>query len=121
MEDATSYRIGLLEKSQNDIAESLKALVRLEQHHADTREGLARAWKQIEAIRDRIGDVEDKIPDKLEDRLLAIEKDMPGLKEAARWLKMGVIAVVGAALTFVWSEVTQHRDHAPVEITTPER
>lgn len=109
------HRVDRLERSQESIAKSLEALVRLEQHHADTRSGLERAWKAIETDRVRMGDIEDSIPKDLADRLLAIELAMPGLKETSRWVKTGVIATVAAALALVWNAATGFMDARAAE------
>lgn len=101
-----THRVDRLEQAHVSIAESLKALVRLEQHHADTRSGLDRAWKAIEVDRERMGEIEDRIPKDLDDRLTKIELAMPGLQETSRWVKTGVIATVAAALALVWSVAT---------------
>jgi DNA repair exonuclease SbcCD ATPase subunit len=105
-------RVDRLERSQESIARSLEALVRLEQHHADTRSGLERAWQAIETDRERMGEIEDRIPKNLDDRLQAIEREMPSLKETSRWVKLGVLAVVGMAGTLVWSTITEQKDAA---------
>jgi hypothetical protein len=110
------HRVDHLERSHQSIAKSLEALVRLEQHHADTRSGLERAWKAIETYRERMGEIEDRIPKKLDDRLQAIEREMPSLKETSRWVKLGVLAVVSMAGTLVWSTITEQKEAAPQSV-----
>lgn len=110
------HRVDRLERSHESIAKSLEALVRLEQHHADTRSGLDRAWKAIENDRERMDEIEDRIPKNLDDRLQAIEREMPSLKETSRWVKLGVLAVVGMAGTLVWSTITEHKEAAPQSV-----
>lgn len=69
-----------LRDSQASISQSLSRLVALEERHIETRDAIGRAFKHIE---------------KIADRLLEIEKAMPGLKEARAWIISGVLAVVG--------------------------
>lgn len=119
-----NHRVERLERSHESIAKSLEALVRLEQHHADTRSGLERAWKAIEIDRARMDDIEDSIPEKLTERLREIELAMPGLRETSRWVKMGVIATVGAAASLVWMVATgsvraNPPAPPPVEVVAP--
>jgi DNA repair ATPase RecN len=90
-------RVSHVEKAVDEIRDaaksidaSLKVLARLEVAHGETREGLGRAFK----------DIEDH-----EDRLREIEKDMPTLKQAHGWVVSGVIAVVGLAGLAVWKVV----------------
>lgn len=122
-----THRIGQLEAAHQSIAKSLEALVRLEQHHADTRSGLDRAWRAIEQDRARMDEIEDRIPKALADRLQAIEIDMPGLKETSRWVKAGVIATVCAAFALVWTVVTGQIDAkagsnpAPQTVSVPRK
>lgn len=113
------HRLDRLERANESIAESLKALVRLEQHHTDTRDGLSRAWKQIETNRERIDEVEDQIPDKLDDRLHAIEQEMPALKMTSRWVIGGTLAIVAAAGTLIWDTVTEHRSDPSAKVEQP--
>lgn len=112
-DDVLHHRIGVLERAHESIARSLESLVRLEQHHADTRDGLARAWTAIETDRKRMDAIEDSIPEKLEERLYQIELAMPGLKETSRWVKTGVIATVAAAAALVWSVATRDAHATP--------
>lgn len=69
-----------LRDSQASISQSLSRLVSLEERHIETREAISRAFKHIE---------------KMGDRVLVIEKAMPGLQEARTWIINGVLSVVG--------------------------
>lgn len=86
-------RLQLLERGQDDVRDavvsikgSLESLVRLEERHAETREALGRVFTYTE---------------KLEERIEAIEKVLPGLLEARGWVItacMGILSVVGLAV-----------------------
>lgn len=84
--DVLEYRIASLELAVNEIRQavksidaSLQVLARLEVHHADTRDTLARAFSDI-------GDHET--------RMRLIEEDMPTVKLTSRWVTAGVIGIV---------------------------
>lgn len=107
----TAYRLRMLEQSQRDIAQSLQALVRLEQHHSDTRAGLDRAWKAIDACRERIQTVDDQIPERLDDRLAAIEKDLPTLKLTSGWVVTFTLGGFALAALLVWNLATERHEY----------
>lgn len=108
------YRLQAVEKSLGDIAVSMQALVRLEQHHSDTRDGLARAWRAIEESKAQLRQLDDQIPDKLADRLGKIEEDMPTLKLTSRWVVTFTLAGFAAAAALVWGMATdRHHDYLP--------
>jgi hypothetical protein len=88
-----NVRLALLEdavrrlaESQHEISESLKQMVRLETCHVETREGLNRAFIEME---------------KMDERLREVEQALPELKTTSRWVKWGVIAVVATAMATV--------------------
>jgi hypothetical protein len=81
------YRVGLVERAVQDIGlaltaikESLQTLAVLETRHAETRESLARAFRTIEDMDDRIS---------------VIEHGLPLLNLTSKWVRGGVIAIVG--------------------------
>jgi len=95
-----------LAESQHEISESLKQMVRLETVHAETRDGLNRAFVEME---------------KMDGRLRLIEQALPELKTTSRWVKWGVIAVVATAMAtvgkfvFVDIQPVQYTSHVRVQ------
>jgi len=87
--------IASLRESQQSISNSLERLVRLEEHHIETREALNRAFSAIEKMATTMHEVKLQIPANLEPRLREVEMQMPGLLELRRWLVAGVMSVVG--------------------------
>jgi hypothetical protein len=79
------------------IDQSLQTLAALEVRHAETRDGLTRAFAAIEeSRRDAKADRE-----KTDGRLVKIEEQMPTLKLSRDWMlkiATGVVAIVGAAV-----------------------
>lgn len=80
-------RVDFLEKTVHEVRdavrsidESLRELVRLEVAHAETRNGLTRAFLELNDH---------------EDRLRRIEADMPTMRMARGWVVSGVIGLVG--------------------------
>lgn len=65
------HRLNKVEEAVLGINASMQALVRLEERHVETREALARAFKAIE---------------KTDDRVKAIEGEMPTLKLTRGWV-----------------------------------
>lgn len=86
-----SYRLIAIEKSVSAISDDMSQLILLEQKHIETREAIARAFKQLELQ---------------ELRIRAIEEELPTLKLARGWViagTLGTVAVVGMALMkLVW-------------------
>ena len=70
-----------IKSAVKSIDESLKALVRLEVHHEETRDGLHRAFSEIE---------------KIEERLSSIEVKMPTLQLTSGWVISALIIAAGA-------------------------
>lgn len=117
------YRLQLVENAvmelrtaHKSIAESLQQLVRLEERHAETQEGLRRAWKRIEEQAVFLRDLDGQIPAKLVDRLQAIEQDMPMMRRTSGWVLAMLVACAAAAGWFVWKRVTD-----PVIVPAMER
>lgn len=70
-----------IKNAVKSIAESLRTLALLEMHHVETRDGLHRAFTEIEKIERRIRD---------------IEINMPTLKLTSGWVIAGLLAAAGA-------------------------
>jgi len=86
--DVLEHRVSHLEKAFEQtnaalkgIDESLRTLAALEAHHAQTKNDVARTF---DALRDQ------------ENRLRALEKDMPNIRLVTKHIIAGVIAIVGA-------------------------
>lgn len=62
------------------IDESLKTLTRLDVKHDETRDGLGRAFTTLEDH---------------EERMRAIETEMPTVKQARSWVFSGIVGAVG--------------------------
>lgn len=114
VDPVTAHRLKVLEDSHHDIAESLKALVRLEQHHADTRLTLERALQEQAATRERIQALADQIPDRLDERLVSIEREMPTLKLTSGWVVSFTLGGFALMALLVWSATNDRHDHATI-------
>ena len=78
--------VGEIKTAVKSIDNSLQTLARLEVHHAETRETLSRAFREVE----------DQ-----ERRLRALESEGPVAKLVIRWVigaVIGIVALVGVAL-----------------------
>ncbi|MBP8294344.1 MAG: hypothetical protein KAX65_16320 [Caldilineaceae bacterium] len=94
------HRLSSLERAVESIANAVQEIahnttqiVRLEQQHAATRDGLERAFEEITKSR--------RACEKCSERLRVVEMDMPGLRETRSWvlrLILGVVGVVGLAV-----------------------
>lgn len=76
----TDYRLTMIEKTLVSISDSLHQLASLEQKHAETRDGLGRAFTQLDNQNNRLRDV---------------ELELPTLKLVRGWIIAGVIGVFG--------------------------
>jgi len=83
----TNYRLEMIEKTLTAVNENLERLASLEAKHIETREGLGRAFDAIDRTNSRI--------DEQNDRMRAVELEMPTLKLVRNWIITGVMAVIG--------------------------
>lgn len=98
-------RLAVIERDQQEfktavvgINKNLETLVRLEERHAETRKALDRAFTECE---------------KLDNRVSAIEKKMPGLVETRGWILAGMLATLGiVGLALVGLVVNTRENHA---------
>lgn len=79
-EALTQYRLTMIEKTLEQIADNLSKLASLEQKHLETREALERAFSTIE---------------KHDGRLRVMETEMPTLTLVRGWIIMGVVGILG--------------------------
>lgn len=100
--DNHEMRLTMLERDRDEfrvsikeISDSLKALVRLEERHAETREAVIRIWNAIRENEESC----KKRSDQLEREIKSINEHMPGLKEMRKWLVTGVMGII--ALVFL--------------------
>jgi hypothetical protein len=98
-EALTDWRLGRIEEAVTKMADSMNQFVLLEQKHADTREGLGRAFKDIESLEVRVREVELRMPGLalVDGRLCKIEEVMPSVKMSSTWLSTAM-TIVGTAL-----------------------
>lgn len=88
------HRLSAVERAVEKIAEAVQVIAmnttqiaQLEVRHTETRDGLTRAFDEIEKL--QAGDV------KADERLKLIEVEMPGLKETRNWVTRAMVGVVG--------------------------
>lgn len=85
--DGIKRAISEIRDSTKEISKSLQLLAVLEQRHAETRDGLERAFIQLLDH---------------ETRLRNIEAEMPTMKMARGWTITGVIGIVGLVGLAAW-------------------
>lgn len=76
-----------------EIAKSTSMIAALEARHAETRDGLERAFTEIAKL--------ESADEKKGERITAIEIDMPGLREMRKYIVSGVIGIVGIVGTAI--------------------
>jgi hypothetical protein len=91
------YRVSKVEEAVLQIAENLQALTRLELHHKETREAMARAFGEITKNRK---DFEEAC-EKVDLRLRGVELQLPILKMTSRWIIGGTIGVVSGVFSML--------------------
>lgn len=106
----TNVEDGLAETRSilRSVDESLKSLVRLEAHHAETREGMNRAFKSIKVLELRTVETDKAVAShghRLDDAeeevaahrtaLASIQAELPKLRQSSGWVNK---AVLGAAV-----------------------
>ncbi len=83
------------------IDSSLKILAALEVKHEETRNGLNRAFQEIEDHEGRIRAMELSAPKKGDERISSIESEMPTLKLVRGWVitgVLGILSILGVAV-----------------------
>lgn len=117
LEDTMGSVMGEIRDGIREIAVNTGKLAVLEERHAETRDGLNRAFDAIKTLQDgkcnitacdevksgrRASDVKVEA---VEARLAAIETSIPGLKETRGWVitlaGLVIVSVVGALLALV--------------------
>lgn len=86
----TAWRLNRIEDTLEKVSETLGKLAVLEQRHLETREDIERSFSEIKA---------------LNERMRAVELDMPMLRQIKNWIVSGVVAVVGVVGMAVWEVV----------------
>lgn len=76
----TDYRLAMIERTLESMADNIKALTTLEQKHLETRESLNRCFAMIEQV---------------EHRTRSIELELQTLKMVRSWIIAGVLGVMG--------------------------
>lgn len=103
---AVADRQGEMSRTLGKMADTLSAVVRMEERLTEGREALARAFTEL---------------DDHELRLKRVELDLPALKEARKWITGGIVAVVGAMIVAYFAGTLQlHVNQRGVETTTTE-
>ena len=86
----TAWRLNRIEDTLEKVSETLGKLAVLEQRHIETREAIERSFSEIKA---------------LNERMRAVELDMPMLRQIKNWIVSGVVAAVGVVGMAVWEVV----------------
>jgi chromosome segregation ATPase len=92
--------LGEISRSIAMIAETSRLA---EARHSDHRETVSRIFAELAEANGRINAHDE--------RMREIETNMPGLKEVRRWVIAGVLAVVMAAASVVWSSAVDAPVH----------
>jgi hypothetical protein len=92
-EDLTAFRLERIEDALSTMAESMNSLVALEQKHAETREGLGRAFKATEDV---------------EQRVRSLELDMVAVKQSRGWTGQAITIIATAFLTEIAASLIPH-------------
>lgn len=117
LEDTMGSVMGEIRDGIREIATNTGKLAVLEERHAETRDGLNRAFNEIKHLQTSKCDssafdevksgrrASDAKAETLESRVATIETAMPGLKETRGWMivlaGIVIVAVVGALLALV--------------------
>lgn len=99
--DLHEQRFNRIEGKLDDIGQSLVILARIDERHIGIGENLVKVLDTQLQQGARLVTLERLVPDKLTQRLNAIESAMPGLKETRSWVVAGVlggVSLMGVAL-----------------------
>lgn len=97
---ALETMVGEVRTAVKSIDVSLQSLARLELHHSETRDGLARAFKSIEDINTR---------------MRVIETEMPTMKLVRNWIMAGVIGGLGMTAVAGFKIVSDNQEYRVAE------
>ena len=93
--------MGALAVAQSRMAETLTALVRIEERQQTTSSRLDELGRVAMEKEVRLRTLEIAMPDNIDKRLSSIEEKMPGLVESRLWVicsMIGIIGLVGTAI-----------------------
>lgn len=85
------------------MADTLSAVVRMEERLTEGREALSRAFNEL---------------DDHERRLKKVEVDLPPLKESRKWITGGIVALMGAMVVAFFAGTLQFRVSRGTDVTT---
>jgi predicted nucleic acid-binding Zn-ribbon protein len=97
LESTMQGALGEIRDGIKEIAHNTGKLALLEERHAETRDGLNRAFDAIKECEDQ----HDRHIEAYNERMRPIEAALPGLKELRRWVIAGILAIVGVVGTAV--------------------
>lgn len=97
---------------QRKMAEELKLIRVIELDHAHTSKALRRAFESISKIEADIKRIDNEIPERLGDRLLAIEAQQPDQKLASSVVIKALIGIAFVVGAFIWGAAVE-RHSAP--------
>ncbi|ENO82063.1 hypothetical protein B447_04978 [Thauera sp. 27] len=85
--------VGELKETLRQIASAVTRLALVEERQSQTNEALGRAFKQIDKIDGKLTSIEQ--------RVAAIEKEMPGQRQTSSWVVAFVLASAATAFMFI--------------------
>ncbi|MEJ0004434.1 MAG: hypothetical protein WDN30_14425 [Pararobbsia sp.] len=109
-EELSGYRLCRIEEAVTEISKSMSSLVALEQQHAETREGLTRAFSALSKQEERLRTVEIQMPTICthEDRLRAVELALPTVKQSSGWIQQAVALVMACLISTLVASIIPH-------------
>lgn len=90
---AVESDVGEIKHAIRSIDSSLQTLARLEERHAETRDGLSRAFEEIKENKEELNDVKEDVQ--------KIKEQMPTLKLTSGLIMkaiVGILSIVGIAI-----------------------
>lgn len=110
-------RHSALLEDQREIAqkssENLSTLLVLTERQTNMREALERAFtanaatkQAVDSLREKLVGIEREIPQRVGERLSALEREAPVMDMVKRWVMYAVLAAAGASVAMGWKSVT---------------
>ena len=98
-----------MREEQRKMREDLSLIRIIEADHAHTSKALGRAFESIDEIKGDIKRIDNEIPERLADRLLAIEAHQPTQKLVSSVVIKALVGITFVVGAFIWGRAIERQ------------
>ena len=98
-----------MREEQRKMREDLSLIRIIETDHAHTSKALGRAFDDIKILTKRIEDIDNQVPERLGERLLAIEAHQPTQKLVSSVVLKALVGIAFVVGAFIWGRAIERQ------------